>query len=269
MDNYRELLEKQMEEIDRLLNLSERNLKRLEQVEVKPVEIIKRNDKCYCYTVQSNRERKLIDKKDFIETKRIVQKKYEESINKKLRRMKKELCHFLDNYNERELLEVYDKYSEGRQVLVKPIIVPDNNYVKSWYEEHPRQQNNSFGEGQYSTERGEKVRSKSEKIIADMLYKKGIPYVYETALDLGYKTVYPDFMILDLKNRKTIIWEHLGIVSDMEYATKNFIKIEEYEENGFVLGKRFIYISRKYRKTIKSKTSEEKNRIHIRIKSYI
>ena len=43
------------------------------------------------------------------------------------------------------------------------------------------------------TEKGEYVRSKSEKIIADTLTKNNINYVYELPLRLkGYGTVKPD-----------------------------------------------------------------------------
>lgn len=92
----------------------------------------------------------------------------------------------------------------------------------------------------YYTSRGGFVRSKSEKIIADALEKYNIPYQYEPVLELGYNTVYPDFVVLNVRTRKTIYWEHLGIVSDMEYATKNFIKIQNYEKNGYLLGKDLI-----------------------------
>ncbi|MBR5953238.1 MAG: hypothetical protein IKZ85_08190 [Pseudobutyrivibrio sp.] len=59
-------------------------------------------------------------------------------------------------------------------------------------------------------------------------------------LELGYNTIYPDFVALNIRTRKTIYWEHLGIVADIEYATKNFKKIQGYEKNGYLLGRDLI-----------------------------
>ncbi|SFH72967.1 hypothetical protein SAMN04487830_106120 [Pseudobutyrivibrio sp. OR37] len=72
------------------------------------------------------------------------------------------------------------------------------------------------------------VRSKSEKIIADALEKYNVPYQYEPMLELGYNTIYPDFVVLNLRTRKTVYWEHLGLVSDIEYSTAFY-----YEQRGY------------------------------------
>ena len=62
------------------------------------------------------------------------------------------------------------------------------------------------GDNAIITEKGEAVRSKSEKIIADKLYMKEIPYVYEQPLYLkGYGYVVPDFKILNVRTKKRIL----------------------------------------------------------------
>ena len=77
--------------------------------------------------------------------------------------------------------------------------------------------------GRYQTNRGEYVKSKSEKIIADILDKYEVPYEYETLLTLyGYHDIYTDFVVLNKRNRKKYYWEQLGIVSDIDYSTQNF-----------------------------------------------
>ena len=64
------------------------------------------------------------------------------------------------------------------------------------------------------TEKGERVRSKSEKILADYFYRNNILYQYEKPLYLkGYGTIYTDFTFLSKKTRKEIYWEHEGIVN--------------------------------------------------------
>ena len=47
----------------------------------------------------------------------------------------------------------------------------------------------------YITDAGERVRSKSELVIANLLYKNNIPYMYECPLKINNNTVYPDFTV--------------------------------------------------------------------------
>ena len=55
----------------------------------------------------------------------------------------------------------------------------------------------------YYTDKGERVRSKAEILIANMLNKHGIPYRYEYPLKLkGYGVIYPDFTLLNINTRK-------------------------------------------------------------------
>ena len=92
-------------------------------------------------------------------------------------------------------------------------------------------------QGKYETEAGEYVRSKSEKIIADTFKKMNIPYIYEPKIILDRnKTVFPDFACLNVRKRKTIFWEHLGLTDLPDYAVKNFAKLDIYEKNGYFIG---------------------------------
>ena len=101
-----------------------------------------------------------------------------------------------------------------------------------------------FAEGQAEiyTEKKERVRAKAEKIIADMLYHKNIPYKYECPINLkGLGMIYPDFTCLRLADRKTILWEHLGMMTDPIYCQKAMKKIDIYAKNGFIQGRDIIY----------------------------
>ena len=93
----------------------------------------------------------------------------------------------------------------------------------------------------YQTKRGEMVRSKSELLIADLLYEMEIPYRYEPRVRMkGGNYKYPDFLILNRKTRQTIYWEHLGLMDDPDYLNNNLAKILEYGENGICLGKNLM-----------------------------
>jgi hypothetical protein len=81
----------------------------------------------------------------------------------------------------------------------------------------------------HRTERGDLVRSKSELVIADKLFARGIEYAYEQPLSLGAGRVrYPDFTIIDHARGVTFYWEHLGLLSDPGYAARWNRKRAEY-----------------------------------------
>ena len=81
----------------------------------------------------------------------------------------------------------------------------------------------------HRTERGDLVRSKSELVIADKLYARGIDYAYEQPLVLpNGRTRYPDFTIADHARGVAFYWEHLGMLDDPGYRTRWEKKRTEY-----------------------------------------
>lgn len=138
--------------------------------------------------------------------------------------------------------DAYDTLSKERQDLVVPIVQSNEEYAKEWENEeycgnsyHPEYK-------RYKTSKGEMVRSKSECIIADHLFKKGIPYRYEAPLWLESKgtTVYPDFTVLNVRTREVFYHEHFGMMSDPRYSTDAIAKIQNYQRSGFFLGETLI-----------------------------
>lgn len=85
----------------------------------------------------------------------------------------------------------------------------------------------------HTTDRGEKVRSKSEVIIANLLHQLGLEYFYEFPVEGTNGIRRPDFMVYD-KDGKMLLWEHLGMLHDPEYKEKWERKLEWYADNGFV-----------------------------------
>ena len=84
----------------------------------------------------------------------------------------------------------------------------------------------------HRTARGEAVRSKSEIIIANLLYAKGIDYRYEEPLEFDGIINYPDFTIEDNNTGKTYYWEHLGMLNDQSYRWRWNEKITWYKKHG-------------------------------------
>lgn len=89
------------------------------------------------------------------------------------------------------------------------------------------------------SERGERMISKSEVIIANCLnkYKKEIRYAYEDKLTLqsSGRTIKPDFTIEHLGTGRVFFWEHLGMMTRSDYREKWEKKKQEYLDSGFVL----------------------------------
>ena len=79
-------------------------------------------------------------------------------------------------------------------------------------------------------------------MIKSAFPKHNIPYRYEPKLELEDGTcMFPDFIVLNVRCRKTVYWEHFGLVSDGDYARKALQKLELYEENGFVVGEDLLF----------------------------
>lgn len=171
----------------------------------------------------------------------LAQRDYNLSVLKIARKQLNLVQQFLANYQPYELEEIYGKMNSSRKAIVEPMIIADEEFANRWSDEE--YQGKSFAEGvaEIYTSKGERVRSKSEKIIADMLFYVGIPYRYECPLVLrGMGTVYPDFTVLNIKQRKEIYWEYLGMTDNVEYCEKALRKIEFYVKNGIIPGDQLI-----------------------------
>lgn len=81
----------------------------------------------------------------------------------------------------------------------------------------------------YKTRKGDRVRSKSEVIIANLLYDLGISYEYEKKLFYTKtKWIEPDFTINI--NSKEFYWEHLGMLGIESYDDRWLEKLNIYKK---------------------------------------
>ncbi len=136
--------------------------------------------------------------------------------------------------------ELYDKTEEDMREMIDPVVDDDVRFALRWERENytPRLKV-SLPDG-IETERGEWVRSKSECMIANMLYKNKIPYVYEKPLKLGDFMFKPDFTILDVRRRRELILEHLGKMGDPDYADGAVFKLNIFARAGYFAGDRLL-----------------------------
>lgn len=87
----------------------------------------------------------------------------------------------------------------------------------------------------HKTKNGIFVRSKSEVIVANLLYDAGIEFEYERKFETSTGWRLPDFTIPTSAD-ELIILEHLGMLHKPSYREDWDIKKQFYENNGFVLG---------------------------------
>lgn len=168
---------------------------------------------------------------------RIAQRDYDIRVIKRVEERIKAINTFLKIYEKTSLKTLYTKIHPYRKELISPIILSDDEYIKRW--QAVEYKGKSFAEDgpEYITERGERVRSKLEKIIADKLYALGIPYRYEYPLVLkGNIKLYPDFTILRMLTREEVYLEHFGMMDESSYVDKVMYKLNTYERNGIYLG---------------------------------
>lgn len=176
-------------------------------------------------------------KSEFPLAKRIAQRDYDLEVLRYAEERIKAIEKFLKVYDKTSLKQLYQNTNQYRRELITASVVSDEEYVKQWLAAEYKGKGFEENENMIYTERGERVRSKSEKIIADKLFALGIPYRYECPLLLdGTVKVYPDFTILKMPEREEVYLEHFGMMDHPEYVEKVLYKLGTYERNRIYLG---------------------------------
>ena len=159
----------------------------------------------------------------------LAQKDYDAKLLKALTEQQSAIDNFLKNYDPDAVVQVFENLSEARKQLVTPAFLTDEKFVKQWQNEPYDRLGFGKEEPEYYTARGERVRSKSEILIADALYRHKIPYRYEFPVyNKGVIIAAPDFNCLNVRLRKEYFWEHLGMMGEEKYADRNVKKLEKY-----------------------------------------
>lgn len=198
------------------------------------LEISHRNHTTQYFWCHDGRKEYLSAKrKDFV--KELAQQSYDRSVIKSEQKELAVLKRFLSRYEVLTLRErIYYSLSPDRQKLIRPVVMSDDDYVV-WWKNIPFEGKSKESGPMYETEQGERVRSKSELTIANMLYAAGVPYKYECPLRLSNgKRIYPDFTILDVKSRTEYYWEHFGMMDYDKYYQDFLWKMDQYEASGLL-----------------------------------
>lgn len=241
-----ENIEKEIKQLKTILmDIRDECQKNVEETIDDKLRVLKRGDKYQYYIVKKGKSHrsngKYIKNENRALAQSIAQRDYDKKLINLIDRSLTGIENFMSYNRIKEIYEVYDKMKEGRRQLVEPRLMSDKLYKEAW--EKMKYQPKGFADDAIKiySENKERVRSKSEKIIADKLKAIGIPYRYEAPITLkGYGIVYPDFTLLDIHNRKEYIWEHFGMMDDEQYIEKAIKKIELYQRNGYFTGDKLI-----------------------------
>ena len=182
-----------------------------------------------------------IRKQDKETAQKLAQKEYNSKVLQLIQKRLKQIENIIKDYEDDEVEKCFYGEHAAKQKLIVPIEQTWQDKLKDWQEKEYVGKGFQDNTIEIYTQKGERVRSKSEKILADYFYYHGIPYKYEYPLLLkGYGVIYPDFTFLSPKSRQEMYWEHNGMMDDVVYTQKAVKKIELYEKNGIFPGERLI-----------------------------
>lgn len=188
-----------------------------------------------CKWYRSNgKDKAYIPKKDHALARQLAFKKYLTLQLEESQQEMRAIDFYLRHHNSSEKASQQLLTSKDYQELLASYIMPESEMCKAWMNA-PYDRNPKFPENLvHKTSFGLKVRSKSESLIASLLYVKGIPFRYECALYLGGVVIYPDFTILHPVTGKIYYYEHFGMMDNPDYCAKAHSKLQTYTSHGII-----------------------------------
>lgn len=188
---------------------------------------------------------------------KLAQKSYNEKVLKYAEKRLQYVKRLADSYDDYGIENIYEKEHQERKRWIYPVEPTWKLRTDEWLKENYQGKGFKETDPFIYTEKGERVRSKSEKILADYFYSHNIPYKYEHPLYLtGFGVVYPDFTVLSKKTRKEMYWEHNGRMDDPIYARKAVKKLQNYEKNNIFVGEKLILTYETEQSAIQTKDIE-------------
>ena len=139
------------------------------------------------------------------------------------------------------LEQIFKTLPQAKKDLIDPRIEITSRFVQQWEDSFNPLYALPQSECRFETDKGHKVRSKSEVIIANKLFSEGIPYVYEQPVVVDGWTIHPDFLILNPRTYQEFIWEHFGLMDDPEYLNHALGKISSFASCGLTSKNNFIF----------------------------
>ena len=247
------LLEKRLVELQNLLFTKKKSYEKAPQGRIR----ISQNGghpEYYLVTERGSLRGKYLPHSQKTLARQLAQKDYDARLIKLLQKEITALQNYMkQTSNGRAIPELYDSLCPARRSLITPAILTNEQYAARWQDVSWTGRPFAPDAPYICTAHGERVRSKSEVIIADTLFRYNIPYRYEFPItlkrsnsddirrDFGRSiTLYPDFLCLNTRTRTEFYCEHFGLMDSTEYSNNAAGKLRLYTENGILAGRNLI-----------------------------
>ncbi len=192
----------------------------------------RRGDRYRFYRRKGEEKKFISQTKDQPLIEALAKKKYLKKMLMDTRREKDAIAKYLkahkDEDHARDLLTLYPHVGE----LLSPLFKPLDEKLAEWAKEEYSSTADNPESLIHPGPEGKMYRSKSEAMIAYILYKYRIPFRYECDKYINGITYHIDFTIRHPKTGETIYWEHCGLMDKDGYAANVGTKIKEYEYAG-------------------------------------
>ncbi len=233
----RELLENEEEKLQKIRDKIAKNLDDTPKGSLR----LGKSQGCVQYYYCDEENRIYIPKTEMDTVRKLAQKTYDEKVLKCVDKRLNQFKRILKDYEDDEIEKLYLREHPERRKLVIPIESTRQQKLEKWMSEPYTGLGFQEDSSVILSNNGLRVRSKSEKIMADYFDSKGIQYKYECPLELSsYGIIYPDFTFLSPHTGEIIYWEHEGMMDKPEYARTAVKKIELYEKSGIYPGENLI-----------------------------
>lgn len=198
------------------------------------------NVRYYLKGNSKNQKPRYLSAKDSDLVYELAQKKYYRQLLPIMKEEKLILDSLVNLLNKCEKEKCYSEAREFRKSLIKPEFKTPEDNAADWLAIETNRKEINPDAKTFLSRNGESVRSKSEKIIADELLFRDIPYKYESELKLGSITIYPDFTVLNKRTGKIYYLEHLGMMDNTEYYSGVLKRLSLYSQNDIYIGDRLL-----------------------------
>lgn len=234
-------MESRASDLEKLISLKKKRIENAPGGRIRVSKVGKRSQYFLVEDGSSDSRGRYLKKTEMDIARILIQKDYDERVAEAAQDELRTLNVLIKKYEKGTCEDIYSKLSLPRRQLVTPILDTDEEFIEKWLSEPYVGLGFEEGDPEIYSEGGLRVRSKNEIIAADLYDKYGIPYKYECPVYLkGYGIVYPDFTLLNVRQRKVYYQEIMGKMTEADYAETNIGKIHAYERNGMIQGRNLI-----------------------------
>ena len=239
MIKIQKTISKRVDELSKIVTVCEKSLQNAPKGRLRS-SLVGKTVRYYFCELPGLHSGKYLKKSDEPLIRALAQKEYEEKVLSSAKEELVSLYNLNEFYKHSSMEAAAQSLHENKKALINPLFLSDEEYAQKWQSQEFEKNDFEANEDLIS-DRGEKMRSKSEVLIANALNRHNIPYFYEKPLKIDGKTIHPDFTVLNIRQRQEYIWEHFGMMSDQSYMDNAFFKIHRYMTNGYLPGKNFIF----------------------------